>query len=238
MDLHGNSYKYKTMKNKDSILIEDDILVKNSRRVFLRYSALPLLTPLYPALGALSSVAHAQDEATGSSAQAEEKTQAETATELDTETIEQTQELATEEEQTTAPLPDAQQQFMRIAPILCDKTDIRPQMLNRAFEVLEQNNPQFQEELQALFELIETENITNASDLMKNKAFTENALAKQAAQQTLTALYTGRIGENGQSKLVGYEHALMFRPTADITTIPSYSGGSFAYWVEPPVVVQ
>lgn len=215
------------MKNKDNTSSAQRADLKGSRRTFLRCSALPFFKPLYTTLGIIPTMVWAQENNPQKEILPTTKALSDAAidtTGVDVENI--------------ALLPEPKAQFMHVAPILCDKTNIRPQLLRQAFEALGKNDPQFNEALQMLFKFVTAEKITNAQDLMAHQAFNDQPQAQQAAQQILTALYTGRLGQGAQSQLVGYEHALMFRPTADVITIPSYSGGKVEFWIDTPLTVK
>lgn len=56
------------------------------------------------------------------------------------------------------------------------------------------------------------------------------------ALAVIEAFYTGSVGHGGQARMVGYETALMFEPTVDITVIPTYIRARPEYWTERPAV--
>ncbi|WP_175853014.1 sugar dehydrogenase complex small subunit [Burkholderia anthina] len=57
---------------------------------------------------------------------------------------------------------------------------------------------------------------------------------RTTALAIVEAFYTGSVGHGGQARMVGYETALMFEATADVTVIPTYIRARPEYWTERP----
>ncbi|NMM03240.1 uridylyltransferase [Paraburkholderia sp. RP-4-7] len=60
--------------------------------------------------------------------------------------------------------------------------------------------------------------------------------ARKTALAIIEAFYTGSVGRGEHARMVGYETALMFEPTADVTVIPSYIRARPEYWSARPDV--
>ncbi|ALV59918.1 MULTISPECIES: sugar dehydrogenase complex small subunit [Burkholderia] len=57
---------------------------------------------------------------------------------------------------------------------------------------------------------------------------------RATALAIIEAFYTGSVGHGGQARMVGYETALMFEPTSDVTVIPTYIRARPEYWTARP----
>jgi hypothetical protein len=42
------------------------------------------------------------------------------------------------------------------------------------------------------------------------------------------------VGQGDKSACVAYEHALNYRPLADVCVLPTYARGEPGYWARPP----
>lgn len=122
--------------------------------------------------------------------------------------------------------------LMKIASFLTGKSDLPIEMVKRAYDALVIEDPTFPSRLKALIEGIRT------AELSDVEAFRTSPLAADAdhmktAVAVISALYTGRVGKGYRGHFVAYKEALMFRPTSDVTVIPTYADRSLGYWTEP-----
>lgn len=126
-------------------------------------------------------------------------------------------------------------QFKHAAQLLTGHKQLNDSLLEKALATLQLDDPQFENMLAKLYQLLLTEEIADAQAFMQSKNMAKEHDALTCAKQITCALYTGRVGQGSKAQLISYEHALMYQPTQDITVIPSYSRGGRDYWIHPPI---
>ncbi|HUO21571.1 MAG TPA: sugar dehydrogenase complex small subunit [Caulobacteraceae bacterium] len=118
-----------------------------------------------------------------------------------------------------------------LAAFLTGKSDLSSEMVRKAYEGLRAQEPGFDQRLAMLGERI------RAAGLADVEAFKASALAGEpslmaTATALIGALYTGRVGHDWRGHFVAYQDALMYRPTADVTVVPTYSRRPSGYWAQ------
>lgn len=121
--------------------------------------------------------------------------------------------------------------FASLAAFLTGRTDLEPGLVTRAGDALRKADPRFESECEALLGGIRQANITSVDEL-KESALGADARTMATATSIIAAFYLGRVGDGDRAELVSYELALMFRPTADVTVVPTYARAGPGYWEE------
>lgn len=130
-------------------------------------------------------------------------------------------------------IPHVQPDVVWVARFLTGKADISEDLVKRAYDALLAEYPGFDQKLKTLTERI------RAAQLKDVEAFKTSPLASDKDLMTtaiavISALYTGRVGKGYAGHFVAYKEALMYRPTADVTVIPTYANRPIGYWAEAP----
>ncbi|WP_176041305.1 sugar dehydrogenase complex small subunit [Burkholderia stabilis] len=98
---------------------------------------------------------------------------------------------------------------------------------------LQAHDPRFDEHLRVLDTALATappNDVQNVVAQMRSQSPELHA----AALAIVEAFYTGTVGRGSGARMVGYETALMFEATADVTVIPSYVRARPEYWTARP----
>ena len=127
----------------------------------------------------------------------------------------------------------AETDVTRLAAFLTAKNDLSAEFVSRAHGALLAEDATFDQRLMTLMQRLA------AAGLPDVEAFRASTLAADptlmaTAIALIGALYTGRVGQGYRGHLVSYEEALMYRPTADVLSIPTYSRAVSGYWTETP----
>ncbi len=133
----------------------------------------------------------------------------------------------------TASTTVTEAEMAKLAVFLTGKADLSTELVRRARHALLAADAAFDRKLSNLIQRIHTAGLRDV------EAFRTSVLAKDselmsAAIAVISAFYTGRVGGTYRGHLVSYEEALMYRPTADVTVIPTYARGVPGYWIEAP----
>jgi hypothetical protein len=138
------------------------------------------------------------------------------------------------------PAPEASEEpeirdadLMKLVVFLTNKADLSAELVVRAHRALLAERPSFDQRLKALIQRID------AAGLHDVEEFRASSLAKESdlmmtSIAVISALYTGRVGNSYRGHLVSFEEALMYRPTADVTVIPTYARAAPGYWAKAP----
>lgn len=123
--------------------------------------------------------------------------------------------------------------FMALSQLLTGKTDLDPIIGARTLDALCATDPAFATRFAAL------DTACALAHPLDMGAFDESTVGRTpalraTAVEIVRAWYTGTVGTGRDARVLAYRDALMYRPTAGITTVPSYQLGGFGYWVAKP----
>jgi len=135
------------------------------------------------------------------------------------------------------PAADASKRFLDLSSFLTGKSDLDPVIARRTLQALIAGEKDFEQRYAALAAACDA--ARQAGTLPTMAAFDTSAVGQDAALRAtavaiVSAWYLGRVGSGPSTQLIAYHEALMYRPTAGITTIPSYQLGGYGYWVPQP----
>lgn len=137
-----------------------------------------------------------------------------------------------------APSASAPGDFMRTSRLLTGHNEIDDTLADMAWSALVKRDQGFAQAYAKLTAAIKAEGVSDFHKLPQ-AAFLHQPDLKAATVALVYAWYLGRVGEvqdrseNGP-EFVTYTGALMWRPTIDVTVIPTYSRGRPGFWAERP----
>jgi hypothetical protein len=108
--------------------------------------------------------------------------------------------------------------FMTLSRLLIPHS-LDPEIGRRIAAELKADRAPFSDHIDALLKLAHDRQATVVEDFFP---FASDA-AKAAALRIISAWYLGVVDDAPGAKIVAYELALMFKPTSDVMTIPTYS---------------
>jgi hypothetical protein len=117
-----------------------------------------------------------------------------------------------------ADTPFADTPFMELSALLIAHR-LNPVIGGRIAMEMKANQPPLSDQIDALLKLARSKNATRVEEFFH---FADD-VAKAAAQRIISAWYLGVIDDVPGATVIAYELALMFQPTADVMTIPTYS---------------
>lgn len=127
--------------------------------------------------------------------------------------------------------------LQKISEFLTNK-EIDPVFSARAGSALSKMNPAFPKAIAALADFIERNGLSDVEELKDAPGFEGDI--KTAAQELISALYIGYVGEpkpqssEDNVEFVAFTEALTYRLTHKYTPIPSYSRWRTNYWEHLP----
>jgi len=116
------------------------------------------------------------------------------------------------------PEPKAEAPFMALSALLIAHR-LDPVIGDRLAAEMKAHQPPLSDQIDALLQLARSKNATQVEDFYP---FADDA-AKAAARRIISAWYLGVVDDVPGAKVIAYELALMFQPTADVMTIPTYA---------------
>lgn len=127
--------------------------------------------------------------------------------------------------------------FMAVSRLLTGHT-LDDSLADRAWKAIAQANPQFPERFDALVSAIQKTGLSDMSQWASSPLAGDSDV-KATALAIISAWYLGRVGEMKERETDGpvfitYAGALMWRPTLDVTVIPTYSRGKPGFWKDKP----
>ena len=120
-----------------------------------------------------------------------------------------------------------------IAGFLTGKSDLSDDLVSRAYTALLAEYTGFDRRLNNLIAHIHMVGLSDV-EAFKNSSLAADPELMGTATAVVGALYTGRVGAGYQGHFVAYKDALMYRPTADVSVIPTYAHWGPGYWLENP----
>ncbi|MFG6138704.1 sugar dehydrogenase complex small subunit [Halomonas sp. THAF12] len=128
--------------------------------------------------------------------------------------------------------------FMSLSRLLTGHSDIADELADVAWAALCQRNEKFAERFAALSKAAARSGLERFEDYPDSSIALDPGL-KATAVDIVSAWYLGRVGRvdgfsDASSTMVTYHDALMWRPTIDVTVIPTYARGGPGHWAEPP----
>ena len=123
----------------------------------------------------------------------------------------------------------------KLAAFLTGKLDLSTELVVRAHQALVAEGASFDQRLATLNQRIKAAGPSDV-EAFKTRSLANDPELMATAIAVISAFYTGRVGKTYRGHLVSYEEALMYRPTADVTVIPTYSHGAPGYWAKPPLL--
>ncbi len=108
--------------------------------------------------------------------------------------------------------------FMALSRLLIPH-QLNPEIGRRLEAALKADTPPFSDHIDALLTLAHDKKAAIVEDFFPFASDT----AKAAALQIISAWYLGVVDDAPDAPIIAYELALMFKPTSDVMTIPTYS---------------
>lgn len=128
-------------------------------------------------------------------------------------------------------LTPAVAQFLALSQILTAYAFLDETIARRTYDALCIENPANVKAFAQLATMAENAADASALQAMARKAGLEGAIA-----ELLNAWYTGTVSGPGSTVMIAYRDALMYRPTADGLTVPTYCNKGPMWWQDtlPP----
>ncbi|WP_321954054.1 sugar dehydrogenase complex small subunit [Paraburkholderia bannensis] len=130
--------------------------------------------------------------------------------------------------------------FASLSGFLTGKTQLDTVLAARALSQLRALDPGFDVKLSALAAGIDASRAKTMDAFLATEAGVRN---RATATTIVSAWYLGYTGTPDLSKMadasrfVTYREALMFKPTLDVSIIPTFSRGKNGFWHEPPATL-
>lgn len=118
-----------------------------------------------------------------------------------------------------APSSDFTAQFMDISALLIPHR-LDPVIGERTAAAMLARNPQLPEQIATLLDIAKTRNAKIVEDFFPD---VPDGTVKDAALAIIAAWYMGVVSDETGAEVFAFEKALMFQPTRDVMTIPSYA---------------
>lgn len=140
-----------------------------------------------------------------------------------------------------AALPNAPGDFIGVSRRLTGHAEIDANLANAAWDALVQREQDFSARFERLSTALKQAGALTFSQLDTSPIATDTAL-RSTAMAIIGAWYLGRVGvvkansEDGPA-FVTYTGALMWRPTLDVTVLPSYVRGKPGFWAQKPASI-
>lgn len=128
--------------------------------------------------------------------------------------------------------------FLALSQFLTGKPDLNPAVAARAFLALTEADGAFEGHANRLLAAIQKGRLVDMDGFDGFMAVHPDL--RSTAMRIISAWYLGYTGTpapldgEDDARFVAYESALMFRPTADATAVPSYTRGRTDYWRHAP----
>ncbi|HGF4017845.1 sugar dehydrogenase complex small subunit [Burkholderia cenocepacia] len=132
----------------------------------------------------------------------------------------------------TAPQVVPLRDFAGVAAYLTRRSALPSRYVQSVYDGLVEQDREFPARLRALAVAIGTG--TQPVDRFVRTLGVAAPELRATALAIIEAFYTGSLGHGGQARMVGYETALMFEPTSDVTVIPTYIRARPEYWTARP----
>lgn len=129
--------------------------------------------------------------------------------------------------------------FTHVSSVLTGHKDLDPALASRVWSGLVSKDSGFPEGHKKLSDVLADHKIRIWPDYEASGLKGQKAL-HDVAVRIVGAWYLGRVGpmlprsETGTPAFITYEGAMMWRPTLDVTVIPSYARGGPGFWAQPP----
>lgn len=128
--------------------------------------------------------------------------------------------------------------FMWISRLLTGHEEIAEELADAAWSALVQRKSNFDDDYASLTTAITDAGVSKFEDF-SGSPIELNPELKATAIDIVSAWYLGRVGKvesmsDDASTFITYNDALMWRPTIDVTVIPTYSRGGPGHWAKPP----
>lgn len=130
--------------------------------------------------------------------------------------------------------------FLQVSEFITDKSDLKLILAQRALSNLWIDDSEFMDKLRELHATISQSGFPNATTFSKSLLM-QNPQIADTVKKITKAWYLGYTGDqlpytvSDDVRFVTYTDALMYRPTLDVTIIPSFSREKPNYWFNPPV---
>ena len=125
-----------------------------------------------------------------------------------------------------------QKELIKIASFLTGKPDLADEFAKRAYDALVADLPDYPQRLRILMDKISAARLKDVDAFRVSPIGTDGDLMTTATA-LIGALYTGRVGNDYSGRFIAYREALMYRPTANETPIPTYAPMVLGYWAQP-----
>ncbi|MDI9697017.1 sugar dehydrogenase complex small subunit [Burkholderia cenocepacia] len=132
----------------------------------------------------------------------------------------------------TAPQAVPLRDFAGVAAYLTRRSALPSRYVQSVYDGLVEQDREFPARLRALAVAIGTG--TQPVDRFVRTLGVAAPELRATALAIIETFYTGSVGHGGQARMVGYETALMFEPTSDVTVIPTYIRARPEYWTARP----
>ena len=109
--------------------------------------------------------------------------------------------------------------FMELSTLLIQHR-LNPDIGNRLAAAMHAQNPALQEQVAGLLAIARKKNATVVEDFFPD---IPDGPLKKAALSIISAWYMGVISDAPDAEVFAYELALMYQPSIDVMTIPSYA---------------
>lgn len=142
---------------------------------------------------------------------------------------------------TALPASEPPAEFLAISRLLTGHANINPALAGPAWDALCRREQAFEARFTALSGAVSAAGLHDMT-AWKASPVAADAALKATAVAIVSAWYLGRVGavktqsEDGPA-FITYDGALMWRPTFDVTVIPTYARGGPGYWAAKPAAV-
>ncbi|WP_053096111.1 sugar dehydrogenase complex small subunit [Frateuria defendens] len=131
--------------------------------------------------------------------------------------------------------------FLALSRLLTAHPELNPDLADAAWSALVEREPDFAARFTDLQRAVDAAGLHDMRDFGASPVAADAAL-KRTAVAIVGAWYLGRVGEvkprsEDGPAFITYTGALMWRPTLDVTVIPTYSRGRPGFWAEKPATL-
>ncbi|MFC0502850.1 sorbitol dehydrogenase family protein [Asaia krungthepensis] len=133
--------------------------------------------------------------------------------------------------------------FHAVSMALTGHEDLDEALVPRVWVALLARHPEFPARYRLLAEAMRQRGIHRSQDYAASGLRAEKAL-HEVSVEIVAAWYLGRVGpmlprsEAGTPAFITYEGAMMWRPTSDVTVLPTYARGGPGFWAQPPLSLE
>lgn len=123
--------------------------------------------------------------------------------------------------------------FLALSAIIAGKQTLNPQLAQRLYGALVEDDPRFPEEAHSLLAFIEARQIDPAS--LQKALDEEKSPLAELPRKIASAWFLGIVGSGAKARCLAYEAALNAVIVSDVLKSPTYAYGAYGSWSSKPL---